>query len=132
MDGTFEGDYMDQPRPEHAAAATVETPHHPSPSKRFNPLKPFETNLSSIRHREEPDSTPSVDPLFHPYSRPYPGPYIRPRKTPRDYGTARSAALPRSDRALARRILASRSRDIAPYVTFLARWGANGVVTDTL
>ena len=66
------------------------------------------------------------------YSRPYPGPYIRPRKTPRDYGTARSAALPRSDRALARRILIARSRDTAPYVTFLARWGAYGVVTDTL
>ena len=60
VDGTFEGDYMDQPRPEQAATATDETPHHPSPSKRFNPLKSFETNLSSIRHREEPDSTPSV------------------------------------------------------------------------
>ena len=57
---SFEGDFRDQPRPEPDAPATDETPYHPSPSKRFNPLKPFETNLSSIRHREEPDSTPSV------------------------------------------------------------------------
>eukprot|EP01048_Picozoa_sp_COSAG05_P005676 COSAG05_NODE_344_length_11005_cov_35.313772_12_plen_194_part_00 len=45
VDGTFEGDYMDQPRPEHAATAIDETLHYSSPSKRFNPLQPFETNL---------------------------------------------------------------------------------------
>ena len=48
LDGNFEGDYIDQPRPEPQALPTGESPHHPSPSKQFNPLQSFESNLSLI------------------------------------------------------------------------------------
>ena len=60
VDGTFEGDYMDQPRPELHDQEPSPVPTHPSPSKHFNTLQPYMSNLSSIRAREDPDITPMI------------------------------------------------------------------------
>ena len=79
------GDFMDQPRPEPQAPATGETPHHSSPSKRVNPLKPFASNLSSIRHREEPDITPSIYPTSESRSK-----HLRSRTSPSNLSCRRN------------------------------------------